>query len=115
MGKGKGLFVVLYGPSGVGKTKQLDLLEERLRSEGIASKRVEYPIYDLGEAGPRLKRILWHQETPVSEQEMQDLFARNRRDFEPTLRGWLESGVTVLAEDYKGTGVVWGVTRGLAY
>jgi len=109
----RGLFVVLYGPSGVGKTKQLDLLEERMRGLGAPLKRVEYPIYDLGEAGPRLKRILWHQESPPNEEEMQTLFAQNRADFEPTLRGWLNSGVNVLAEDYKGTGVVWGVARGL--
>lgn len=109
----KGLFVVLYGPSGVGKTKQLDLLEERLRTERVAVKRVEYPIYDLGEAGPKLKKILWRRVSAPGEEEMQALFAQNRKDFEPTLRGWLNSGVTVLAEDYKGTGVVWGVSKGI--
>ena len=109
----KGLFVVLYGPSGVGKTKQLDLLEERLRREGIVNKRVEYPIYDLAEAGPTLKKILWRQKAAPAEEQMQELFAQNRRDFEPTLRTWLDSGVTVLAEDYKGTGIVWGSVRGV--
>jgi thymidylate kinase len=113
MASGKGLFIVLYGPSGVGKTKQLELLEDRFRKEGTAFRRVEYPIYDLGEAGSKLKRILWRQEKALAEEEMQRLFATNRRDFEPTLISWLSSGVTVLAEDYKGTGMVWGVTRGL--
>jgi thymidylate kinase len=114
MASGKGLFIVIYGPSGVGKTKQLELLEERLGSERVAYRRVEYPIYDLGEAGPKLKKMLWRQGKALPEEEMQLLFAQNRRDFEPTLRGWLNSGVTVLAEDYKGTGIVWGVTRGLS-
>lgn len=109
----KGLFVVLYGPSGVGKTKQLDLLEDHLRGEGVSVKRVEYPIYELGEAGPKLKKILWRRQKALPELEMQELFAQNRRDFEPTLKAWLNSGVTVLAEDYKGTGMVWGVARGL--
>lgn len=109
----KGLFVVLYGPSGVGKTKQLDLLEEKLRGEGSTVKRVEYPIYELGDAGQKLKKILWKREKQPREEEMQKLFAQNRQDFEPTLRGWLNSGVTVLAEDYKGTGIVWGVARGI--
>jgi dTMP kinase len=113
MTAGKGLFIVLYGPSGVGKTKQLELLEDRLRQEGVAFQRVEYPIYDLKEAGPKLKRIIWRKEKALPEEEMQLLFAKNRRDFEPTLKSWLNSGVTVLAEDYKGTGMVWGVTRGL--
>ncbi len=105
--------MVLYGPSGVGKTKQLDLLEERLRNEGVSVKRVEYPIYDLGEAGPKLKKILWRGQMAPDEEEMQELFVRNRKEFEPTLRAWLNSGVTVLAEDYKGTGIVWGMVRGM--
>jgi thymidylate kinase len=109
----KGLFVVLYGPSGVGKTKQIDLLEDRLRQERVAVKRVEYPIYDLGEAGPKLKKILWKKDKVMGEEQMQELFAQNRRDFEPTLKGWINSGVTVIAEDYKGTGIVWGVAKGI--
>ncbi len=113
MALGKGLFIVLYGPSGVGKTKQLELLEERLNHEGVAYRRVEYPIYDLGDSGEKLKKILWRKEKGLPEEEMQQLFAQNRQEFEPTLRAWLSSGVTVLAEDYKGTGIVWGVTRGL--
>jgi len=113
MTRRNGLFIVLYGPSGVGKTKQLDLLEDRLQQERISCRRVEFPIYDLGEAGPKLKKILWKQARSLPEEEMQNLFAQNRRDFEPTIRSWLEAGVTVLAEDYKGTGVVWGVNRGV--
>lgn len=105
--------MVLYGPSGVGKTKQLDLLEEHLRNEGVSVRRAEYPIFDLGEAGPKIKNILWRRHNALPEEEMQELFAANRRDFEPTLRAWLNSGVSVLAEDYKGTGMVWGVVRGI--
>ena len=110
----KGLFIVIYGPSGVGKTRELQLLGEKLSSIGVTNKRVEYPIYELGEAGPKLEKILWGREPRVEEEEMQTLFAENRRDFEPTLKQWLNSGVTVLAEDYKGTGMVWGVTGGLS-
>jgi thymidylate kinase len=108
------MFIVLYGPSGVGKTKQLDLLEDKLESQGISCKRVEYPIYKLKEAGPGLEKILWGKAPKVGEEEMQRLFAQNRQDFEPELLKWLESGMTVLAEDYKGTGMVWGATRGVS-
>jgi thymidylate kinase len=109
----RGLFIVLYGPSGVGKSKQMVVLEDQMKKMGISNKKVEYPIYDLGEAGKRLKRIVWKLEAVPSEEELQELFAQNRRDFEPTLKSWLESGVNVIAEDYKGTGMVWGVTRGI--
>lgn len=107
------MFVVLYGPSGVGKTKQLDLLEEKMRGLGTPVRRVEYPIYDQGRSGPELKKMLWGQKQKLSELEMQKLFAENRQEFESTLRSWLDSGVSVLAEDYKGTGIVWGLTRGM--
>lgn len=109
-----GLFIVLYGPSGVGKSKQLDLLAERFASLKMTTKRVEYPIYSLKPSGPVLKKILWGQGEQPEEEEMQKLFVQNRRDFEPTLKSWLGVGMTVLAEDYKGTGMVWGVTRGLS-
>jgi thymidylate kinase len=110
----RGLFIVIYGPSGVGKTKQLDLLQEKLKAAGVNFRRVDYPDYKLGEAGPTLEKILWGRLPRVPEEEMQMLFAQNRRDFEPTLKSWLDSGVTVLAEDYKGTGMVWGLTRGVS-
>lgn len=104
----------MYGPSGVGKSKQMYVLEEQMKNMGITNKTVEYPIYNQGEAGRRLKRIIWKQEAQPAEEELQQLFAQNRRDFEPTLKSWLDSGVNVLAEDYKGTGIVWGVTRGIS-
>jgi thymidylate kinase len=109
----RGLFIVIYGPSGVGKTKQLDLLEEKLKGVGVPCKRVEYPLYKLGEAGPKLEKIVWRKLPQPPEKEMQELFAENRRDFEETLKSWLQAGVTVIAEDYKGTGMVWGLTRGM--
>lgn len=110
----KGLFIVIYGPSGVGKTKQLDLLEEKLKALGTSVKRVEYPTYKIGEAGPRLEKIIWRKVPKPPEEEMQKLFAQNRRDIEDNLGSWLASGVTVIAEDYKGSGVVWGLTRGMS-
>jgi len=113
MKNGTGLLIVLYGPSGVGKSKQLDLLEERFSKLKTSAKRVEYPVYHLKPTGQVLKKILWGQNGQKEEEEMQKLFVENRKDFEPTLRSWLAAGMIVLAEDYKGTGIVWGVTRGL--
>lgn len=113
MSNKKGLFVVVYGPSGVGKSKELELLEEKLTSLKMPVKRVEYPLYDLEPTGPILKKIVWGMADRPPEDELQALFVQNRRDFEPTIKSWLDSGITVLAEDYKGTGMVWGVVRGV--
>jgi thymidylate kinase len=113
MANGRGLFIVIYGPSGVGKTKQLDLMEEKMKKMGLPCRRVDYPLYELGEAGPKLEKIVWRKLPQPPELEMQELFAQNRKDFEDTLKAWLNAGVTVIAEDYKGTGMVWGLTRGM--
>ena len=104
----------MYGPSGVGKSKELELLEEKFTSLQMPVKRVEFPLYDLMPTGPILKKIVWGQVDKPTEDELQELFARNRRDYEETIKSWLSAGITVLAEDYKGTGMVWGVVRGVA-
>jgi len=38
--------------------------------------------------------------------------AMNRFQFEPTLREWLKDGKVVVAEDYTGTGIAWGMVKG---
>ena len=111
---GKGLLIAVYGPDGVGKSRQAGLLEERLREQQVIAKRIRYPVYDLKPTGPRLDEILHHRRERLEEEEMQKLFAQNRRDFDPTLRSWIDSGVTVVAENYKGTGIVWGTLRGIS-
>jgi thymidylate kinase len=110
---GRGLLIAVYGPSGVGKSKQIELLGEKLKEERVPFKYVVFPIFELGEGGKKLKRVVYQKERPLPEEEMQKLFTENRMEFEPTMRKWLDSGVTVIAEDYVGTGIVWGVTRGM--
>lgn len=106
--------MVVYGPDGVGKTRQLDLLEDKLRELRVPCKKIAYPIFDLEPSGPQLKRLLWDKKNITPEEKMQLMFAENRKAFQPTLTSWLDSGVTVIAENYKGTGMAWGITRGVA-
>ena len=40
-------------------------------------------------------------------------FAVNRYQFEPELKKLIDDGYTVVAEDYRGTGIAWGITKGL--
>src|SRR3972149_8853675 len=89
----KGLFVVLYGPDGVGKSRQMELIEERLREQGVMYRRLRYPIYDLKPTGSRLDEMLHKNKKPLEEEKMQELFAQNRRGFEPTLRSLFKSRV----------------------
>lgn len=110
---GRGLFICLYGPDGVGKNTQAKLLEDKIREYGRLVKRVRYPMYAQEPSGPKIDHILHKKGKKPDEEEMQKLFSQNREDFEPTLESWLNSGVTVVGENYKGTGIVWGVARGL--
>lgn len=109
----KGKFIVIYGANNIGKTTQTSLLVERLRRGGI--RRIEvmkYPVYELEPTGPKLNAVL-RQGEKMENDELQQLFAQNRRDYEPELKKNLKSGVWVIAEDYKGTGIAWGLANGI--
>lgn len=108
------MFFVLYGVNNVGKTTQMNLLEERMRRLGKKYKRIKYPIYDLEPTGRRLNEILRRSRDGLTIEEIQEIYARNRRDFEPTLKLWLKEGYLVLAEDYLGTGIAWGMAEGVS-
>src|SRR3972149_9120930 len=108
----KGLVVVLDGPDGVGKSRQMELIEERLREQGVMYRRLRYPIYDLKPTGSRLDEMLHKNKKPLEEEKMQELFAQNRRDFEPTLRSWLDSGGCGGGGNYTGRGLGGGAGGG---
>ncbi len=74
---------------------------------------IKYPIYDLEPTGPRLNRILREgTEAGIKEIDLQQIYAQNRRDFEPQLTRLLDDGMWIVAEDYTGTGLAWGWTKG---
>jgi len=110
----KGKFIVLYGTNNIGKSTQIKSLVNRLIQEGVKVQYLKYPIYDLEPTGPRLNAILRKQaELNLTPLDIQKIYAQNRRDFEPELKKLLEQGIHVIAEDYKGTGMAWGMTRGV--
>lgn len=110
----RGKFITIYGINNIGKSTQAKRLVERLRGMGKKVEYVKYPVYDLEPTGPMLNKVLRGGEQEISEKELQELFVQNRRDFEPKLREWLEDGVIVIAEDYIGTGMAWGMAKGLS-
>lgn len=111
----KGVFITLYGVNNIGKSTHAKLLVERLKQAGHDVVYLKYPIYDLAPTGPELNRILRtesHQN--LSEKALQELFAQNRHDFEPQLKKMLAEGKVIVAEDYIGTGIAWGMAKGLS-
>ncbi|MEI6672778.1 MAG: hypothetical protein WCL02_05640 [bacterium] len=110
----KGKFVVMYGINNLGKTTQGDLLIQRLKKHGITAEYLKYGVYDLEPSGVMLNEYL-RKGNPYnfSPREFQMCHAFNRTQYEPLLKQRLESGTWIIAEDYKGTGICWGVGAGV--
>lgn len=110
----RGLFVVLYGINNLGKSTQAKKLVERLSEEGHPAVYLKYPIYDLHPSGSMLNAYL-REGNPfnLSAREVQTVYALNRTQYEATLQELLETGTHVIAEDYTGTGIAWGIGAGV--
>lgn len=112
----QGKFIVIYGPPNIGKSTQVRLLKEKLEASGQLCWQLKYPLYNLEPTGPLIDAHLRRPATllkPYTELEFQKLCIQNRLDNQPNIIRALEQGQYVIAEDYKATGIAWGVTRGL--
>lgn len=108
----KGKLIVLYGANNLGKSTQIVLLEKYFQDRGQKVKRIKYPVYDLEPTGPIINAVL-RLGKKMDEDALQTMYAQNRKDFEPQLKKMLNDGTVVIAEDYIGTGIAWGLVRGL--
>lgn len=106
----KGKFIVLYGINNLGKSTQAKLLAERLNKENYQAEYLKYAIYNISPSGILLDEYL-RKNNPyqLSAREYQIIQALNRTQFEPTLKEKINSGITIVAEDYIGTGLAWGI------
>lgn len=110
----KGKLIVLYGINNLGKTTQAKLLVERLNKEGCKAEYLKYAIYDLGPSGPILNNYLREGNSfKLTSREFQIIQVLNRTQYEPLLKAKLEQGINIVAEDYIGTGLAWGLGAGL--
>ena len=108
-----GKFIVFYGVNNLGKSTQAKRLIGKLEAEGRDAKYIKYPLYDLAPSGPIINNYL-RGENPYkfSPREAQIIYALNRFQYEPQLKADLDQGLNIVAEDYWGTGVAWGVGAG---
>ena len=106
----KGKFIVLYGINNLGKTTQAKILVEKLNKQNIKTEYIKYAIYDLTPSGVLLNDYLrkgnLYKLTPREAQIIQVL---NRTQYETTIKEKLSKGITIIAEDYTGTGLAWGM------
>ena len=109
-----GKFFVIYGANNLGKTVQTSLLAKWLMNECLDMLTVKYPVYNLKPSGPKINSILRdpkNKNRNISEIEFQKLYIQNRFDFQPIIKHLLSCGINIIAEDYVGTGIAWGVTN----
>lgn len=109
----EGIFIVIYGINNLGKSTQAELLVESLEKAGLKARYLKYPIYDLKPTGPQINEVLRGADgQKMSEEELQAIYTQNRRDYQPQLIKMITEGVNAVAEDYIGTGLAWGVSKG---
>lgn len=114
MEKNKGKFIVLYGINNLGKTTQAEKLVEKLKNEGKEAEYLKYPIYKIKPSGEILNNYLrGKNEHNLTPKEAQIIYAINRSQYEKILLEKLESGINIIAEDYVGTGIAWGIGAGV--
>ncbi|OGF28277.1 hypothetical protein A2242_03490, partial [Candidatus Falkowbacteria bacterium RIFOXYA2_FULL_47_9] len=110
----RGKFIVLYGINNLGKTTQAKFLVEKLQSQGLRAEYVKYPIYELQPSGVLLNNYLRGGNMyRLSAREAQMLYALNRTQYEPVIKDKLAQGISIVAEDYTGTGLAWGMGAGV--
>ena len=109
----KGKFIVVYGMNNIGKTTATGSLVDYLNNHGIKAEYLKYPIYNSEPTGSRINAYL-RKGNPehLTPFQAQEIYAQNRRDYQLKLQEILESGVWVVAEDYIGTGIGWGMIFG---
>jgi len=109
-----GKFIVLYGINNLGKTTQAKLLVKNLRMNGFKAEYVKYPIYNLAPVGKLINDYL-RRGNPYkfSPREFQLLHFINKLNYEDFLKKKLTKGVNIVAEDYFGTTIAWGMGTGV--
>jgi thymidylate kinase len=114
MGNDKGKLIVFYGTNNLGKSTQARLLIENLKKLKIKAEYLKYPIYDLKPSGKIINEYL-RESNPhkLSAREAQIITSLNRTQYQEELKKKLEQGVNVIAEDYTGTGIAWGMGAGV--
>lgn len=110
----KAKLIVIYGINNIGKTTQAELLAEKIKENGGKADYLKYPVYDFGVAGPLLNDYLRNGNPyNLSPREYQILNVLNRTEYQSVLKSKLSAGINIIAEDYIGTGIAWGMGAGV--
>lgn len=109
----RGKLIAIYGCNNLGKTTQGKLLVGALQNARISARYMKVPEYGLAPTGP----IIWDHIKGTDKYKLdplpaQMLYVQNRIDYQPQLERDLDAGISVIVEDYIGTGIAYGVAKG---
>lgn len=110
----KGRLIIIYGANNLGKSTQAKLLVKAIKKTGKKAEYIKYPIYKSEPAGKLINEYL-RKNNPhkFTSREFQLLNFIDRIVYEPILKNKLAKGVNVIAEDYFGTAMAWGLATGV--
>ena len=97
-----GLFLIIEGSDGSGKSTQYKLLVERLKSEGLKVKEIKFPRYD-EEASYFVRKYLkgeYGSADALGPYVPSLFYALDRYDGGKQIQAWLDEGFVVLADRY---------------
>ncbi len=110
----RGKLIVFYGVNNLSKTTQAKMLVDYLNKNEKPAEYLKYAIYDLEPAGKLINEYLRGGNTyNFTPREFQILQYVNKINFEPILNEKLNKGINIIAEDYSGTSVAWGIGAGV--
>ncbi|MFQ3573523.1 MAG: thymidylate kinase [Thermodesulfovibrionales bacterium] len=99
----KGIFIVLEGTDGVGKSTQIGLLRAFLKQKGIKHRYIHFPQYKKRPYGDLISRYLSGQFGKAEEVNpylTSLLYAGDRSMANHILKGWIDEGFIVVADRY---------------
>lgn len=108
-----GFFITFYGINNIGKTYHARRLVARLKKLGKKAAYIKYPVYSQKPTGPLLNKILRSHKQKMPEEQLQLWFVLNRYQFQPHLESIIKKDTIIIAEDYIGTGIAWGMAKGV--
>lgn len=110
----KGKFVVLYGVNNLGKTTQAKRLVAELEKQGLAVEYMKFSRYDVAPSGPISNRYLRAGNPDnLTPREFQIIQVLNKTQVMPDIVQALKAGKWVVAEDYIGGCIAWGMAQGI--
>ncbi len=112
MSRRRGVFIAVEGIDAVGKKTQTSLLESWLRSEGLSTRTLSFPVYETA-IGKEIRKFL--DGTAVYPPEVRAmLYAANRWEKREELEATLSKTDAVIVNRYTGSNLAYGVSSGLA-